>query len=246
MDLEILGKIGISEGEIKIYGVLLEIGATSVNTINAKTGIDRRNIYDILNKLIERGVVSYIEENGKKTFKAADPESLLSYIEEKKSSLESVKEELSRFIPSIRTLLNSKMEESFAEIFRGSEGMKSVWNDMLNYDAIYWIGSGLYVPDRFPAFWEDWNKRRIKNHVKSHHLFRYEKRGEIPKKKYKSFKILPEEFSGNPTATVVYGNKVAQLLLGEKIFVFVITSKELAENYKLYHQFLWNKVAKPL
>ena len=45
-------------------------------------------------------------------------------------------------------------------------------------------------------------------------------------------KRLPPEFSGNPTVTVVYGSKVAQMLLGEEISVFVIKSKELAENYK--------------
>ena len=57
-------------------------------------------------------------------------------------------------------------------------------------------------------------------------------------------KFLPKEFSGNPTVTAIYGNKVAQLLFGEYMNVFVIESKELAENYKKYHKYLWDKVAK--
>jgi sugar-specific transcriptional regulator TrmB len=243
MNLEVLRKVGLAEGEIKVYGALLETGATSINSIHEKIGIDRRNIYDILNKLIERGLVSYIKENGKRVFKATNPNKILNYIEEKKSNLEEIKKEIEKTLSSIEEVYNSKKEELFAEIFKGQEGLKAVWDDLLNYDSIYWIGSGMYVPKRFPAYWEDWNKRRIKRKVDSHHLFRYEKRGEVSKKKFTDCKFLPKEFSGNPTVTVTYGNKVAQMLLGDNISVFVITSQELADNYKIYHKYLWDKVA---
>ncbi|MGV8162298.1 MAG: TrmB family transcriptional regulator [Candidatus Nanoarchaeia archaeon] len=244
MDLEILKKIGLSEGEVKVYAALLEIGVSSINGIHEKVGIDRRNIYDILNKLIERGLVSYIEENGKRTFKISNPDKILSYIQEKKSNLDEIKSEIEKIMPSIQSIFKSDKQEQFAEIFRGSNGLKAVWDDLLNYPAIYWIGSGNYVPKKFPAYWKDWNQRRIKRKVKSLHLFRYEKRKEVDKKIVPDCKFLPPQFSGNSTVTVVYGDKVAQMLLGESILVFVIQSRELAENYKKYHEFLWNNVAK--
>ncbi|MBI2631944.1 hypothetical protein HYW75_02995, partial [Candidatus Pacearchaeota archaeon] len=99
-------------------------------------------------------------------------------------------------------------------------------------------------PQRFPAYWKEWNKRRIKRRVESFHLFKHEKRKEVDKKLFSTCKFLPPEFSGNPTVTVTYGDKVGQMLLGENISVFVIQSKELAENYKKYHKFLWDNVAK--
>lgn len=244
MDLEILKKIGLSEGELKVYKALLELGITSVNKIHEKVGMDRRNIYDILNKLIEKGLISYIEENGKRTFKLASPDKILSYIEEKKSEIDSVKTEVSKIIPQMNDIYRSKKQELFAEIFRGSEGMKAVWEDLLNYDNIYWIGSGGFVPEKYPAFFEDWNKRRIKKRVKSYHLYRYEKWKIANKSWFTEAKVLPEEFSGNPVVTVVYGNKVAQMMLGENISVFVITNQELADNYKKYYKYLWDNVAK--
>ena len=63
MKPDILRNIGLSEGEITIYSALLDLGKAPVNKIHEKVGIERRNIYDILNKLIERGLVSYINEN---------------------------------------------------------------------------------------------------------------------------------------------------------------------------------------
>jgi predicted transcriptional regulator len=248
MNLEILKKIGLSDGEIKVYNALLDIGVSSINKIHEKVGVDRRNIYDILNKLIERGLVSYIEENNKRVFKITNPEKILSYIEEKKSNLNQIKEEVSTIIPHIQEIYNSKKNDISAEIFKGPEGLKAVWDDMLNYDAIYWIGSGMYVPDTFPAYWNDWNKRRIKRKVKSFHLFINEKWQDYLNFPVKNMctaaKHLPKEFSGSPTVTVIYGDKVAQMLFGEYINMFVIESKELAENYKKYHKYLWDKVAK--
>jgi HTH-type transcriptional regulator, sugar sensing transcriptional regulator len=244
MNLEILKKLGLSDGEIKVYSALLEIGASSINNIHEKVGMDRRNIYDILNKLIERGLVAYIEENGKRTFKISNPDKILSYIEEKKSSLDEIKNEVEQIMPAMQSIFKSEKQEQFSEIFRGPEGLKAVWDDLLNYSAIYWIGSGNYVPQKFPAYWKEWNLRRIKRKVKSLHLFRFEKRKEVDKKIVPDCKFLPPEFSGNSTVTVVYGDKVAQMLFGENIIVFVIQSRELAENYKKYHKFLWDNVAK--
>ncbi|MEK6927760.1 MAG: helix-turn-helix domain-containing protein [Nanoarchaeota archaeon] len=244
MNLEVLRKLGLSEGEIKVYSALLELGATSLNNIHEKVGMDRRNIYDILNKLIERGLASYFDENGKRIFRVSNPDKLISYIEEKKSSLDDVKNEVNKILPNVKELFNSKKEQLFSEIFKGPEGVKAVWDDMLNYPNIYWIGSGLYVPDRFPAYWNDWNKRRIKKKVGSYHLFRYEKRKLVSNNMFTNAKFLPPEFSGNPTVTVIYGDKVAQFLFGEELFVFVIQSKDLAENYKKYHKYLWDNVAK--
>lgn len=250
MNLEVLRKLGFSEGEIKIYSAMLDLGATSINNIHEKVGIDRRNIYDILNKLIERGLVSYFDEDGKRIFRISNPEKIISYIEEKKAGLDEIKQEVNKILPEIKKEFGSKKEELKAEIFRGSEGMKAVWDDFLNYDVIYWIGSGMYVPLRFPAFWDDWNKRRMKSKVESYHLFRSDKQKDVKnrkgfdKNKITDWRFLPKEFSGNPTVTVVYGNKVAQMLLGDNINVFVITNKELAENYKKYHKYLWDNVAK--
>jgi sugar-specific transcriptional regulator TrmB len=244
MNLEILRKVGLSEGEIKVYDALLEIGITSINKIHQRVGIDRRNIYDILNKLIERGLVSYSMEDKKKVYKISNPEKILSYIEEKKSGLDEIKTEISKIIPAMQDIFNLKKQELAVEIFKGSEGLKAVWDDLLNYDAIYWIGSGMYVPDKFPAYWKEWNQRRIKKKVGSYHLFRHEKRNEVDKKLFPTSKFLPAEFSGYPTATVIYGSKVAQMLLGKNINTVVIENKELAENYKKYHQYLWDKVAK--
>ena len=69
-------------------------------------------------------------------------------------------------------------------------------------------------------------------------------KGKITPYQYEEFKFLPTEFSGNPGVIAVYGHKVVNVVYAEEFFGFVIESRELAENYKKYHKYLWDNVAK--
>lgn len=244
MALEILRKIGLSDGEIKAYSALLDLGTSPVNKIHEKTGIERRNIYDILNKLIERGLVTYTEENKRRLFQISHPSKLIGCLEEKKHEIDKTEKEVEKEMPSIIEQFNFKKPEINAEVYRGVEGVKAVWEDMLNYEEIYWIGSGRYVPKKHPVFFANWNKRRIKLKIKMFNIIRYELKKEVKPFQLEYCRFLPKAFSGNPTVIGIYGNKTVNFLLGEDFFAFVTESKELAENYKRYHKYLWDNVAK--
>jgi len=244
MKIDILRKVGLSNGEIKIYSALVDLGMSPINIIHEKTGVERRNIYDILNKLIERGFVSYITENKKRLFQISHPNKIIGYIEEKKHSLDKTQEEVEKEIPSLIEKFNFKKQKINAETFRGEDGVKAVWEDMLNYKVNYWIGSGRYVPKHLNYFFDNWNMRRIKLKVQWFNILKHELKKEIKKPfMFEQTRFLPKEFSGNPTVMAIFGNKTANFLLGEDYFAFVVESKELAENYKAYHKYLWDNVA---
>ena len=174
MEFEKLRKIGLPDGEIKVYSTLLEIGLASVNDIHEKTGMDRRNIYDILNKLIERGFITYVIENNKKQFQAIHPNRIVDYIEEKERDLRKIKLEIKTEISSIAKIFESNKSEISAKVYKGKEGIKAVFEDMLNYPKNYFIGSGGYVVEKMPFFWNEYNKRRIKKGIKCYNLARGE------------------------------------------------------------------------
>ena len=158
MKTEILEKIGLSKGEIKIYNAILDLGIAPINKIHENTGIERRNIYDIINKLIERGLVTYVIENKKRLFQITHPNKIIGYVEEKKQVLDKIKEELVKEIPDMIKKFQSKKPDINAEIYKGKEGIKAVWEDMLNYKENYFIGSGRYAMKLMPDFWYNFNK----------------------------------------------------------------------------------------
>ncbi|MDP2749775.1 MAG: helix-turn-helix domain-containing protein, partial [Nanoarchaeota archaeon] len=80
---EILQKAGLSLNEARVYEALLNLGEVNVNKISIKSKVHRRNVYDSLNKLIEKGLASETFIKGEKSFKAINPERLKEIIKEK-------------------------------------------------------------------------------------------------------------------------------------------------------------------
>lgn len=236
-----LSVIGLSTGETKVYSAILDTGISTINIIHQKTGFERRTIYDIINKLIEKGFITYTVEKGRRTYQCAPPNKLKEKIDERKEELN----KFEKIIPRINRIYTSSKPKIKSEVYRGKEGIKAIFEDMLSYKDIYFIGGGWYIVKELPFYWPHYNEKRIKLGVKWYNLVRHElRKRKIPEEKLMSVKFLPEEFSGSPSVVFIYGNKVVNVLWSEEFFGFMIESKEIANNYKKYHKYLWDNIAK--
>lgn len=89
MDIQIekvLTESGFSRGEAKTYIALLDLKEANASEISKKSQIHRVNIYDILKKLEEKGLVSEIIINSKKIYRPSNPYHLVEVINQKKRS----------------------------------------------------------------------------------------------------------------------------------------------------------------
>ena len=71
-------QLGLTKSESKIYLTLLDYGSMLAGKVAEKAGIHRRNVYDALHRLIEKGLVSYYHQaemlvNGLAEKAAANP-----------------------------------------------------------------------------------------------------------------------------------------------------------------------------
>jgi HTH-type transcriptional regulator, sugar sensing transcriptional regulator len=240
MEIKELKSLNLTNGEIKVYSAILKSDIATINKINEKTGLERRGIYDIINKLIQKGLITYKIEDKKKTYQIAPINKLKEQIENKKKELLLLEDK----IPEIELLRDAHKAKVNVEIYRGKEGIKTIFEDMLNYKKIYFIGGGFYIMDLFPTFWPNYNRRRIKQKVIWYNLVKYEYKNKAIKTKYMNLKFLPKEFSGEPSVILIYGDKVINVLWDEDLFSFSIESKQISQSYIKYHNFLWTKIAK--
>ena len=241
MEIKGLRTIGLSKGETKIYLAILNAGNSSINRIHEVAGMERRAIYDIINKLIEKGLISYTLEKGKRTYQCSNPNKLVNEIQKRIDSLKKFEKE----IPSINKVYKSSKPRIMSEVYRGIEGIKAIFEDMLNYKDNYFLGGGWYIITQLSYFWPNYNKRRIEAGVKWYNLVRSEFKGKKShNEKLMSVKYLPAEFSGSPSVIFIYGNKVVNVLWDKEFYAFMTECKEIAENHKKYHKYLWDNVAK--
>jgi len=120
---ETLQELGINRRESICYLALLELGSSKIGPLCKKTKIPSSKIYEILNKLIEKGLTSYVIRGKIKYYQAAEPKVILSLIEEKKKKLEEV-------LPQL--LLKQKLaKKQSVEIFEGQKAISSLFTDLI-------------------------------------------------------------------------------------------------------------------
>ena len=131
---EKLQKIGLNEKEAKIYTSLLELGETNVQRISKKSKIKRTTIYNVLETLKEKGLISIIIKKKRKYYVATDPRELEYKLEEQKNTLKNL-------IPELLSITNLIDKKPKIKYFEGEGGIKEICNDTLkkpNSPAYNW------------------------------------------------------------------------------------------------------------
>jgi len=233
--IEDFKEIGLTKVESKVYLKLIELKKATSGLIAKKSGIHRRTVIDALERLIEKGLVSYIKENNRRFFSPVNPERILEIMEEEKEKLEN---KVKLIKPKYD--ISQDMEETV--FLRGKQGIKTVFDDQIREGkAIFVIGGSKNAEDILDFYFVRYNKLRVNKKIKLSIIFACEK---IRNKHYTltSFRYLPKKYD-TYVSTNIYSDKIA-IIHWDKLFVVLIKSKEVAKAYKNYFDILWSKAKK--
>jgi len=114
MNKSILTEAGLTEREAEVYISLVELGSSSATQIIQKSGLHRAVVYDLLERLIEKGLVSHVIKGRKKFFESTNPLKLLEIIKEKENKIKTI-------IPQLIELSQFKGRLD-VKIYKGKEG----------------------------------------------------------------------------------------------------------------------------
>jgi len=231
----VLQELGFNEGEIKVYLGLLKLGSIPVYQLKEETNLHRTTIYDFLEKLLNKGLVNYVIKNNVKFYNAAHPNKLLDLIKEKEDHIKSI-------LPKLEELSNFQKQEMIVEVYKGIEGIKTVFNDILRIkkDIIIFGIDDLLFNEKMGIFMEQFLRKEKELNIKERILTKEDAKFFYPNKNI-TYKFLPKN-SFNPTPTFVYGNNVA-ILIWEPLTIIKIHNSQLADSYSKYFEILW-KIAK--
>ena len=126
----ILKKLGLSDGEVLIYELLLEMGRIKARNLIIPSGLGRGNVYNILTQLQAKGLVIPIE--GKKTlYEAVDPSSLQKLIDQRMNRMRQTEAEFKEALSQMTSTFNLSTGRPAIQIFEGIEGAKKAIADSL-------------------------------------------------------------------------------------------------------------------
>jgi sugar-specific transcriptional regulator TrmB len=224
--------IGLTKTEAKIYLILLDITKSQAGVLSRKTGIHRRSIYDALDRLIKKGLVSYIMENDKRFYMAVDPKRVQEIIDAQKAEVD-----------DIMPLLLSKFQEHKGKqetlFYRGKEGVKTIFEDQIrDGHDVYIIGASHHAKELLKYYIPHYTNKRVKKKVKLHALYAGKKhKFEVP---LSSVRYLPDSFA-SLVSTNIWGDKAAIILwLPHDPVAILINQPDIAKTFKKYFDTLWS------
>src|SRR3989338_8807238 len=232
-----LVEVGLDEKESEVYLSLLKIGETSATKISQESKIERTLVYYIIEKLKNRGLLSYKLKNNVKYYSATNPERILENIREREKSF-------LKILPVLEQIRTTAYEEEVkVEIYKETAGLKSVMNDMFKSTKEFLIlGEQGQIQKNYPILYQQY-LRRLKDHkIKEKVIIREDLQGKIWKSKNSEFRYISKALL-SPTTTLIYDDKILITLWEKPMFNLLITSKKVADSFRSYFNHFW-KIAK--
>lgn len=241
MDLSALRELGLSEREAKVYVALSSTGPTTVWKLVSKTRLASSKVYESLNKLVDRGLVSYVFSSGKRIFQACPPSQLLQVLSEKHERLEEL----------VETLEKGKVpqQNNSAFIYQGFPAVKRMYARLLgeldagDYYFVFAFREQYRFSEQAKLFLRrvhaELGKKKIDDRILASPQFKRELEST-----YRGIKNLKIRYSRKeiPLGLVISKNRVINQLWGEQPMAFEIYSPALCEQYKKFFLENWNAV----
>lgn len=244
-----LKEIGLTDGEIKVYVALLDSGSTTTGTIIKQSKISASKVYNILERLGNKGLVSYIMKQKTKYFQATDPKRILDYLAEKEKALGEQRHNIQKVLPQlIAKYQDQEKAHEEVEMYKGLNGVRNMFYsilDMLKRGEEYFVigaGWGYEREDVIRTMLNEYHRKRAEKGITANLLFNFESYPLARSLGYRlcTIKPMPQELTTN-SQIMIFKNNVFIILWKKEPLGFVIKDQELRDSFKTYFDMLWNR-----
>jgi len=245
MDETIFEKLGLTKGEIKVYLALNRLGESTIGPIGKESKVSKSKMYDILDKLIDKGLVGFISKEGTKYFIPNDPHMLIDYLASKKSELQSTEEKIESLLPQLIAQREAAERKPIAEIYAGWRAIKTIRDELmatyLSGQVFLTMGCPKSANDILESYFLEFHQKRLKNNIGMKIIYNADARkyGLIRKKmKNTHVRYLPTQFP-SPHWIDIFPHAILFVMVLTSPIAFVVRDKELANSFKSYFEIMW-------
>lgn len=248
---ETLEELGFSDKEADVYLATTKLDQATASSLAKETDIIRTTVYDILEGLMQKGLISKVKKSGKTYYYSLSPDKLVDYLEREKREfsrkVDLQKEKVSKIMPKLISIQNlHSVNKPKVRFYEGEKGMREAYEDSLQADGIIRAYANVEEMHKgLPNFFPEYYKRRAEANI---HIRAILPQNEVSfdrtakdSVEMRTTKFLPEKNMTFTPEINVYNNKVLIASWKESMAI-VIESKELADFHKLVYDLLWDKI----
>jgi len=234
-------ELGFTERETKVYLALLDLGETKMGPLAAKTRLQPSKIYQTIEKLIDRGLVTFVLKSKIKYFQAQDPQEILNILKEKERAFGKVLIELQQ-------RKKFSQERQVAKVYEGYKGIKSLYNSLLDgldaksYYYVFAFRTEYNISPLSSRFLRDihirLNEKKVDDKILGHTSVKskiIKNYGDINRIKLRFTKY------NFPSGLVIVNDRIINLTWGDRPTAVEIISSQIAKQYKEFFLEMWKQ-----
>lgn len=236
MNKDILKQIGLTDYEVEIYLALLTNGQMSAYELAEKAGMYRQVTYDTLNRLGEKGFVSFVKEGKTRIFKAIDPKLVLEFLNERTDSYKQI-------LPQLIRLDTAARQPLVVETYRGRNVLGIALKDIINHlkgtkgENLCTAVDEYIALEKHKTSCDQYERDMLRYRLKERVMIRKGVKGIFQKRTSRYRTIHPKFFNPNPTQ--IYGDNVSILVWGNPDHLIIIRNRNVADSYRKQFELMW-------
>ena len=231
-----LESIGLNGKEARIYLAALETGSSPVSKIASKAKLNRVTAYDILEKLVKKGLISFFTKNRIKYFTATDPEIMVEEFKKRAA-------ELQKALPDLKRLHGDTIHPR-VQYFEGLEGIKSIYADTLKSKTeILNYGNSQEIRSHWPTYDEDYVKKRAGLKINLRGIAIDDQYGRWVQSRdgenFREIRLVSKDKFNFTNEINIYDDKLAIISFKDELIGMIIESPEIANTQRAIFKMVW-------
>lgn len=231
--------LGLKPNEARVYLACTHLGPSTVSKISTLAGLQRTYVYDILEDLNVKGLVSYSKKDSITTFIALPLTKFEAIYKQKLARYSAV-------LPQLQSFEKIGVQLPNVHYYQGLDGVKSAVTDTLSVGRggeilLYFTGVNLWEKER--AFAQDYIDKRVRMNIRIRAIAE-----DNPETRYwtdNDKNVLRETRLVKPglfpftNEIDIYGDNVLITSLSEEILAVAIESKSIATMQRAIFELAW-------
>ena len=244
MKAELLMEIGLTKNEAIVYLALLKLGESKTGEIIKEARFKSGKLYNVLDYLIEKGLVAFVVKNNVKYYQAQNPKKLQEYLKSQKKELEEKEKDLLEQMPDLSSLYSGRKELCQVKVYEGVEGVRTALFYFLDKlprkSTINLYGANDEVERDIILRWRQYDEVCEEKKINTKIIMTtISKKGREKRKKQKGLKIY-KFLKGTDVSNFTVCKNIVLLFNFKHLNCILIENSEYAKQFKELFQFLWN------
>ena len=247
MDTTLLERIGLTQGEIKVYLSLLVLGPSTAGAIAKQAQVSRSKIYLIADRLEKKGLASHVDKRGVRCFQAVEPSKITDYLTERKEELESLGTDFQKLLPQLEAFHSEAGKGHLVTIYQGVKGLRvaheHTYLKLRKDDEYYVLGApGMGAWKETDRYWVKDHKRRVAAGIKCKILFNANVERQVVMHRNRQplceARFMPIGMV-TPAEMEIYKDTTLIMMLSDDPITVELIGQDIADSFKAYFEQFW-------